>query len=270
MTPALSYMLYILFVLGGIGLFLAMPRAQGSKTKTGFALGLLAIFGLLVFVCSHKLIPHSHNIAFYFAAGVAILAAGRAVSHPVPVYSAVYFGLVILSVAILLVIHQAEFLGIALVIIYAGAILVVYAFVIMLAQQKGKTAADTRAREPFRAIAVSFVLMGAVAGQFTRLSELPDAQGNRISVATAADMAAETTSEDGAPLATRKIKTDNTLKVGRLMFGKYVVVVELAGLLLLVAMIGAIAVARKRVPLDDASLQRTTPLGQIGREVPPN
>jgi NADH-quinone oxidoreductase subunit J len=93
-------------------------------------------------------------------ATVALLAAGRVVTHPVPTYSALYFALVVLSVAVLLVMQRAEFLAVALVIIYAGAILVTYAFVIMLAQQSGAAATDAQAREPMLAILVSFVVCG--------------------------------------------------------------------------------------------------------------
>ena len=45
--------------------------------------------------------------------------------------------------------------------------------------------------------------------------------------------------------------TQNTIEIGRAMFGSYVVVVQLAGLLLLIAMVGAIAIARKRVPIEE-------------------
>ena len=55
--------------------------------------------------------------------------------HPRPVYSAVYFVLVVLATTGLCVLAAAEFLAAALVIVYGGAIMVTYIFVIMLAQQ---------------------------------------------------------------------------------------------------------------------------------------
>ena len=94
-----------------------------------------------------------------------MLAASRVITHPKPVYCAIYFVLVVVAVAALLVLQQAEFLAVALIIIYAGAILVTYLFVIMLAHQGGSPTYDRRAREPFLAILAAFVLMAAVAGK---------------------------------------------------------------------------------------------------------
>ena len=52
------------------------------------------------------------------------------------------------------------------------------------------------------------------------------------------------------------------------MLSQYVVALEIAGVLLLVAMVGAIAMARKRVPRDVPAAPMPLP-GQIGKEVPP-
>src|SRR5690606_206086 len=75
------------------------------------------------------------GVFFWIFAGVAVLAALRVITHTRPVYSALYFVLSVLSTAGLFVLLWAEFLGVALVIVYAGAILVIYVFVIMLATQ---------------------------------------------------------------------------------------------------------------------------------------
>ncbi|MGB9624100.1 MAG: NADH-quinone oxidoreductase subunit J, partial [Phycisphaerae bacterium] len=57
---------------------------------------------------------------------------------------------------------DAEFLAAALVIIYVGAILVTYVFVIMLAQQSGTAACDSTARDPGFAVVVGFLLVACV------------------------------------------------------------------------------------------------------------
>ena len=62
--------------------------------------------------------------------------------------------------------------------------------------------------------------------------------------------------------------TDNTSQVGRTMLTQYVVSLEIAGVLLLVAMVGAIAVSKKRVPTDEHAPPPRPP-GEIGREVAP-
>ncbi|MCB9851253.1 MAG: NADH-quinone oxidoreductase subunit J [Phycisphaerales bacterium] len=260
MTGGLVYLLYVLFAVGGIALYLAMPRTQGAHAKAGLVIGGGAVAGLLALCAQVYMAPHGSNIFYYIFAGVALLAAGRVVTHPNPTYSAVYFALVVLSVAVLLVMQRAEFLAVALVIIYAGAILVTYAFVIMLAQQSGGgSSADQRAREPMLAIIASFVVMGTIAGRVSDLRELPNSP---VEVQATADVM-------DVPLADTPVKdAGNTLSVGRTMFNQYVVVVQLAGLLLLVAMVGAIAVSRKRIPADEHGPPPPPP-GEIGRTVPP-
>ena len=173
MTSGVAYILYGLFALGGVGLYLALPRPEGAHSRAGAVIGVAAIVGLLVLLGADYVAPHSANVFFYFFSAVALLAAGRVVTHPKPVYSAVYFALLVLCVAVLLVIQRAEFLAVALVIIYAGAILVTYAFVIMLAQQAGGETADLKSHEPLAAVLVSFVVMGALVGRIDDLRTLP-------------------------------------------------------------------------------------------------
>ena len=261
MTSGVAYILYGLFALGGVGLYLALPRPEGAHSRAGAVIGVAAIVGLLVLLGADYVAPHSANVFFYLFSAVALLAAGRVVTHPKPVYSAVYFALLVLCVAVLLVIQRAEFLAVALVIIYAGAILVTYAFVIMLAQQAGGETADLKSREPLAAVLVSFVVMGALVGRIDDLRTLPVAPAR-------SDVVLQGTADVSLVAVGEEPPVGNTIAVGRLMFGSFVVVIELAGLLLLVAMIGAIAMARKRVPLEEVG-PPPPPLGQIGRQVPP-
>lgn len=251
MTPALSYLLYAVFAVGGLGVYLALPR-QDRSTKTAGALFALAALAGAMVVCANLMAPTGSNTLFYIFATVALVSAVKMITHEKPVYSAVYFVLTVLSVALLMLLQMAEFLAVALVIVYAGAILVTYVFVIMLAQQGGQPACDRRAREPFVAVLVGFVAMAAVAGE---LGDLPDAatepRGTLVSV---------------GPPATES--PGNTQQVGQVMMTHYIVALELAGLLLLIAMIGAIAMSKKRVPVDQTEVPAAPP-GQIGREVPP-
>ena len=106
------------------------------------------------------------SVYFYVFAGVMIASAVGVICHPKPVYAALYFVLVTLAGAGLFVLLLAEFMAIVLIIVYAGAILVTYVFVIMLASQgsAGKRTAeyDRVASEPFAAVLVSFILLGTV------------------------------------------------------------------------------------------------------------
>ena len=93
----------------------------------------------------------------------------RVITHPRPVYSALYFVLTVFASAGLFVLLDAEFMAAALVLIYASPpFLITYVFVIMLASQARAPAStanflseyDTVSREPMIASMVGFALMG--------------------------------------------------------------------------------------------------------------
>src|SRR3989440_11180469 len=81
---------------------------------------------------------------FWIFSAIAIIGALRVVTHPKPVYSALYFILTVFASAGLFLLLWAEFMAAALVLIYAGAILVTYVFVIMLAAEASAPGAGTR------------------------------------------------------------------------------------------------------------------------------
>lgn len=164
--------LYTGLVLGAIGVQLAMPRRRVNYGVIG---GLLAaagigalMVGLIVRVVQAEQLP---DVWFYAFAFIAVMSAVRVVTHPRPVYSALYFILTILSSSGLYLLAGAEFLAFALVIIYAGAILITYLFVIMLATQapsendEGEQSPyDLEAREPFAAVGLGFLLIAVLTG----------------------------------------------------------------------------------------------------------
>lgn len=243
MSPATAFILYCIFALGGLGLYFALPRLHRRTVRIGALVGMAAVAGLIALLAGQYSGPLGSRSYFYLFATVAVLAAARVITHPKPVYSAIYVVALIVCIASLLFLQQAEFLAIALVIVYAGAILVTYLFVIMLAQQPVEQVYDQQAREPFAATLVGFILMGLIAGGAV--------------TAISPQAAAQAAMPEG-----------NTLAIGSLVMTKYVVVLQIAGLLLLISMVGAIALSRKRVPHDYVQSAQA-PLGQIGREVEP-
>ena len=255
MTPTTAYLLYLAFALGGAGLYLLLPKSGRRQTVAGAVLGILSVLALLVVLATQVVLPDSRWGYFVVFATIAIMAATRVITHPKPVYSAVYFVLVVVAVAALLVLQFAEFLAVALIIIYAGAILVTYLFVIMLAHQAGSPVYDRRSREPFLAVLAGFVLMAAIAGHAERSPRVTAGVGEPIASADAA--------EPG-----RLVLEGNTSGVGAVVMTNHVVALEVAGLLLLISMIGAIAMSRKKLPTEGFIAPRK-PLGQIGKEVEP-
>jgi NADH-quinone oxidoreductase subunit J len=255
MTSTTGYILYLVFALGAAGLYFLLPRTGASKTAIGTTLGVSALVGLFVVFGAHGSPERTYGFYFYLFAATAILAAARVITHPKPVYSAIYFVAVVIAVPALLLLQDAEFLAVALVIIYAGAILVTYLFVIMLAQQPGSPIYDRRTREPFLAVVVGFVLMAMIAG---RAGELPARAAEKAILA------------DGGrnPASTASQFTGNTMAIGAAVTTKYVVALELAGILLLISMVGAIALSRKRITSEIIRSPHRT-LGRIGKEVEP-
>lgn len=265
-------MLYVVLALGALAVYLGLPRSGKSMGVAALLCGAAALIGMTVFYAAASTGKVGADWFFYVTAAVAVIGSVRVITHRAPVYSALWFVLVVLAVALLMIVQMAEFLAVALVIIYAGAILVTYVFVIMLAQQSGPAGYDNRAREPLAAALVGFVLMATVAG---KIDQLP-ARGMSTSTAAAGNASMILVSDDGASMPADDsvdgpgagAELDNTVVVGRRLLTTYVVALEVAGLLLLVAMVGAIAISKKRMPVD-VPQPEALPLGKLGREAKP-
>ena len=246
-APFSAFGLLAIVTLAGVGTWLMLPRPRESRTLPAIGAGMSVIAFVATFLTLIQWAAVASNLTavyYWLFSLIAIGSAIRVITHPQPVYSSLYFVLTVLASAGLFVLMWAEFLAAALVIIYAGAILVTYTFVIMLASEAsgeglinklagGKAPVmehDVNARSPFLAVLGGFVTMGAMllvifnkAGSITRHGEItPD---------TAAKV-------DG-----------NVQKLGAYLFTHQAVSLELAGLILTLAMVGAMMIARKRVLL---------------------
>lgn len=245
-VPLAPAVLMALCVVAGVGTVLLLPsRREASLRKVG---GLIvAAAGLIV---AALLVRWTAGTArggmgayFWIFTAIALTGALRVITHPKPVYSALYFVLTVFATAGLFLLLWAEFMAVALIIIYAGAILVTYVFVIMLAAEAtsptdarsggggggapltGIAEHDAISREPIAACAVGFALMGVILFViFDKYSAIP----------------APSAAIDWATLG-------KTQTLGAFLFQTQVVSLELAGLILTIAMVGAIMIARKRV-----------------------
>ena len=148
--------------LGFVGVYLLLPR---PKRTSAIVSGALAGVGLVLAGSwwTHFEGIWVEQILFYSFSGLAILGAGMMLSQKNPVHAALAFALVVLSSCGLFLLLAAPFLMAATIIIYAGAIVVTFLFVIMLAQQAGLSSADVRSREPFLATLAGFVMLGTLA-----------------------------------------------------------------------------------------------------------
>lgn len=217
----------LIAILGGLGLVLALPGRQTTAQRVGIFL-LAAAGGVLAYLLTRLLSPYVGSGQEYWfvvlsliglAGAIAMITAAR------PVYSALFFVLVIVATTGLALLAEAEFLAGALLIIYAGAIIVTYVFVIMLAKQTGGPSPyDRRARMPFLGTLIGFVLLGMLSHG---LLTLPLGEGNPPPT--------ETVRAVGSPE-----------RIGALLLTDYIVAIQIAGVILMAAMIGAVAVARRR------------------------
>ena len=157
---------------------------------------------------------------FYAFSAVLLLAAFRVITARNPVHSALFLVLAFFQAALIWMLLKAEFLSITLVLVYVGAVMVLFLFVVMMMD-----------------INVENLRVG-----FWRHFPLAAAVGVLIALEMAAVLmggfriAAE-------PIAPGLVSTqsNNTLELGKLIYTQYIVPLEVAAAILLVAMIAAIA-----------------------------
>jgi NADH-quinone oxidoreductase subunit J len=315
-------LLYVACAIGALGVIIAMPRKGVSPLVIGGILAAAAvgmvIIGLLLTKPADEPMP---NLFFHAFAVLALGGGLRMITHPKPVYSALYFILTIIASSGLYLLLSAEFMAFALIIIYAGAILITYLFVIMLATQapdEGDDDAlslyDASAREPIAAAAAGFVLLALLTTMLFRgtptlpirpgldssdaiLASLP----GKVEDALLADLRevelvaptegfarmgdtgklvidSDTRSILVAPLeiegaAAQVPETDRYVQVpeemwpeslvgtnveglGLNLLGEHPMTIEIAGIVLLMAMLGATVLARKQVDLEEEAKAR--------------
>jgi NADH-quinone oxidoreductase subunit J len=225
-----------LCVLAGLGTVLLLPsRRELAIRKIGGVL--LAVAGLVFLLLLIRFSAGQAETAggrlgpyFWIFSSIALVGAVRVVTHPRPVYSALYFVMTVMASAGLFVLLQADFMAAALIIIYAGAILITYVFVIMLAAQTvasdrplaGIVEYDAVSREPLAASVIGFVLAGLLL--FVIFDRAP-----------------------AAPAAPAPSIVGSAAALGTYLFTSQVASLEIAGVILTLCMVGAIIIARRRV-----------------------
>jgi NADH:ubiquinone oxidoreductase subunit 6 (subunit J) len=152
-------------LLGAAAVFLLLPRPRAVPALWGALLGIAALlvagFTLVrAGVLTEETAPEA--VLFYAFSAVALISGTLLVTQRNPARAALSFALVVLSTCGLFLLLAAPFLMAATIVVYAGAIIVTFLFVIMLAQQEGPSDADARSREPLLSVATGFVLLGAL------------------------------------------------------------------------------------------------------------
>jgi NADH-quinone oxidoreductase subunit J len=161
---------------------------------------------------------------FYLFSAVLLFASWRVITARSTVHSALYLVLAFANASVIWMLLRAEFLAIALVLVYVGAVMVLFLFVVMMLDLKGD-----EFRDGFWKHLPLAGLIGAVIALEMALVLLP---GFRLSEAPALDPA----------LA----KLGNTRLLGIEVYTRYLYPLQVAAVLLLVAMVAAIALTLRR------------------------
>ncbi len=296
------FVLYTAIALGAIGVWMALPRRRVNPQLLGALVGAAALglvllgLGLKAAASETSQLP---NIYFYVFSLIALGSCLRVITHQRPVYAALYFILAILASAGLYLILSAEFMAFALIIIYAGAILITYLFVIMLATQapneeqlESLSDYDATAREPLLATGVGFTLLAVLTSMlFTGTQSLPDTEAvlaGRNGDEVLADLparveealidaelieAGQTIARDdhGQALIDPVARTatfetadgfvdvawpsdlaaKNVESLAFDFLNRHPGTIEIAGIILLMAMLGAVVLSRRQVEIDE-------------------
>ncbi|WP_162532103.1 NADH-quinone oxidoreductase subunit J [Candidatus Scalindua japonica] len=150
-----------------------------------------------------------------------------------PIYSAVFLIQTMVSLAVLYVLLHAEFVAAVQVMVYAGAIMVIFVFVIMLLNLNKDEVESSRDKLPMQkkpAIMLGSVLIVMIGIIMTRT----------IFKVKAGEYSPEVVDQIG-----------NTQLIGKMLFTKYVLPFEIASIILFAAIVGAIVLAKKQIIKDE-------------------
>lgn len=165
-------------------------------------------------------------IAFYVFATVTVLSAFMVVSSRNPVHSVLFLILTFFNSAALFVLMGAEFLAMVLVVVYVGAVAVLFLFVVMMLDID-----FAQLRKGF----LTYLPIGAFVGLVLA--------GELILIAGYWTIAPSAASHASTPTP---VGMTNTEALGRVLYTNYVHVFQIAGMILLVAMIGAIVLTHRQ------------------------
>jgi NADH-quinone oxidoreductase subunit J len=160
----------------------------------------------------------AQNVFFGIIAAVMLVSAWRVVTTKNVVHAALYLVIVLAGVAAQFILLGAEFIGITQVLVYIGAIIVLFLFGIMLTRARLGDDESVGRERRWMAALVGVVLFAVMAGAL-----IGDFEDTHVDIAS----------------------PSTTAQVSDSIFSQYLIPFEVVGMLLLAALIGAIVVARK-------------------------
>jgi NADH-quinone oxidoreductase subunit J len=222
------HILTLTTLLGALGMWLMLPRGTARGRGVGIVMATIAL-GLGASQVP-RLGDWMADGVLLILAAITVVSAAAAVTFRNPLYCAIWLGQSLLGTAGLLFFIGAQFLAVATVVVYAGAILVTFLFVLMLAQPEGKASYDRLSGEALISAVTGIVIVGVLSMMI----------GKALSPAEAPAQPIASPTED--VLAAGILTPQHVARLGSELFGRHLLAVEIAGTLLLVALIAAAAI----------------------------
>lgn len=168
--------------------------------------------------------PVATPFFFYLLSGLALLSGLLVITRKNPVHSALALIVTLLSLAGLYLMLYAPFVAGVQIILYVGGIMVLFLFVIMLVNIE-RTMHEHRFNKQVHIATIAALIMGGLfVGVYYRGSDLLQQQ-----------------------IVLALPENSNTQQVGNMLYGSYMLPFEVASVLLLVAIVGAVVMAKKRI-----------------------
>jgi NADH-quinone oxidoreductase subunit J len=188
----------------------------------------------------------AHSLFFYFFSTIAVFAAIMVIVSRNTVYSVFFLILVFISIAILFIMIGAEFLGMIMLIVYVGAVAVLFLFVVMMLN-----ITEQLIKPSSRKGLINNISVGAIVGVIIFLELLVVVGGWKYKGTF-------------VPLSVINLNLDisNTHALGNILYTDYIHLFQISGMILLIAMIGAITLTFSR----RENIKRQSYFSQIERE----
>ena len=188
----------------------------------------------------------AHSLFFYFFSTIAVFSAIMVVVSRNTVYSVFFLILVFVSISILFIMIGAEFLGMIMLIVYVGAVSVLFLFVVMMLN-----ITEQLTKRSSRRGLINNISVGSIVGVIIFLELLVVVGGWKYKGTF-------------VPLSTINLNLDisNTHALGNILYTDYIHLFQISGMILLVAMIGAITLTFSK----RENIKRQSYFDQIQRE----
>ncbi len=188
----------------------------------------------------------AHSLLFYFFSLITVFSAFMVIVSRNTVYSVFFLILVFVSVSILFIMIGAEFLGMIMLIVYVGAVAVLFLFVVMMLNVTEKKEIKFK-----RSGLINNISVGSIVGAIIFLELLVVIGGWKYK-------------GDFLPLSSINFNNEltNTHALGNILYTDYIHLFQISGMILLIAMVGAITLTFKK----RENIKRQSYFSQIERD----